>query len=200
MKTNKWKRLISFTMSMAMIVGLAFGEKYAINAYAAGDSVDPAINCFATKEQLRTAFYPDQTTGNYVANSNYNFHTSAQTGRLSFGRKTWKIIGSRTRSTVVGIVSDSDIVLIDDGTWGSTAYNNTTNECTFGGKTVYANHYGVSKIREYLIDRESDVNLFSITEQSYMNRTRHEIADRKNDQTDRIEDVFYFTILFILSQ
>ena len=191
MKTKKLKKRISFAVSMALILCLALGGNFTINSYAAGDSVDPAVNCFATKKQLRTAFYPDQTTGNYVANSNYNFHTSTQMGRLSFGRKTWKIIGSRTRSTVVGIVSDSDIVLIDDGTWGSTAYNNTTNECTFGGKTVYANHYGVSKIREYLIERESDVNFFSITEQSYMNRTRHDIEDRKNGQGDIIEDIFY---------
>ena len=168
--------LLVFGMVAGLIPEVPGGTVHA----KAADVSEPGVNVYATKEQLMTAFTPDENG------------TNANVGKLLFGKNAsgtaqgWYILG-----TDKGVQRDNTIIFAASSIEENVLFNNDKSDKSYkegygiyadGNPTeVYANHYGASRLRTTLQNMASNTNYFSVAEQALMQATTVTTTDTKNE-------------------
>ena len=159
---NKIKKLCGFTMGALFAVAGMFASM-TNSAYAAGGAKLPEVTAFATPEEL--------------ANGNFNLSGLGTVQKVYFGKNynpiVWYIAGKNEDGTLALMTDNS-------GNFGFGAlYSSGTDNKSYEGKTVYANHYGASGVRLDLLDKLS--SFFSEEERRHMADSSIWTPDAYND-------------------
>ena len=173
-------KILSGLLVFGMVAGLVPAVPGGTVHAKASDVSEPGVNVYATKEQLMTAFTPDENG------------TNANVGKLLFGKNAsgtaqgWYILG-----TDKGVQRDNTIIFAASPIVENDLFNNNQLDKSYkegygiyadGNPTeVYANHYGASRLRTTLQNMASDTNYFSVAEQALMQATTVTTTDTKNE-------------------
>ena len=174
------KRIGSLLLALAMIVTsfpVLSTEVQAVEAKTSGTG--PSVTAFAEKDQLMTVFKPDEN-GN-----------SDTIGKLAFGKnegnevQNWYILGKDE-----GVSGDNTVLFAAGPIETGKMFNSGKSDQTYtpaantgytdtSSVTVYANHYGASRLYMDLNGMAS--NYFAGVEQGLMNKTTVKTNDPKNN-------------------
>ena len=174
------KRIGSLLLALAMIVTsfpVLSTEVQAVEAKTSGTG--PSVTAFAEKDQLMTVFKPDEN-GN-----------SDTIGKLAFGKnresevQNWYILGKDE-----GVSGDNTVLFAAGPIETGKMFNSDKSDQTYtpaantgytdtSSVTVYANHYGASRLYMELNSMAS--NYFAGVEQGLMNKTTVKTNDPKNN-------------------
>ena len=173
-------KILSGLLVFGMVAGLVPEVPGGTVHAKAADVSEPGVNVYATKEQLMTAFTPDENG------------TNANVGKLLFGKNAsgtaqgWYILG-----TDKGVQRDNTIIFAASSIEENVLFNNDKSDKSYKGgygiyadgnpTEVYANHYGASGLRTTLQNMASDKNYFSVAEQALMQATTVTTTDTKNE-------------------
>ena len=173
-------KILSGLLVFGMVAGLVPEVPGGTVHAKAADVSEPGVNVYATKEQLMTAFTPDENG------------TNANVGKLLFGKNAsgtaqgWYILG-----TDKGVQRDNTIIFAASSIEENVLFNNDKSDKSYkegygiyadGNPTeVYANHYGASRLRTTLQNMASNTNYFSVAEQALMQATTVTTTDTKNE-------------------
>lgn len=181
MKRGYWKKRIgSLVLAAAMIVTsfpVLSTEVQAVEAKTSGTG--PSVTAFAEKDKLMTVFKPDEN-GN-----------SDTIGKLAFGKnkgkevQNWYILGKDE-----GVSGDNTVLFAAGPIETGKMFNSDKSDQTYtpaantgytdtSSVTVYANHYGASRLYMDLNGMAS--NYFAGVEQGLMNKTTVKTNDPKNN-------------------
>ena len=169
--------LLVFGMVAGLIPAVPGGTVHA----KATDVSEPGVAVYATKEQLMTAFMPDENG------------TNANVGKLLFGKNAsgnaqdWYILGKDA-----GVKNgDNTIIFAASPIVENVLFNNNKSDKSYkegygiyadGNPTeVYANHYGASNLRVTLQGMAINKDYFSDAEQALMQATTVTTTDTKNE-------------------
>ena len=169
--------LLVFGMVAGLIPAVPGGTVHA----KAADVSEPGVAVYATKEQLMTAFMPDENG------------TNANVGKLLFGKNAsgtaqgWYILGKDK-----GVQGDNTIIFAASPiATGINFSENPDKEKNYQNEIVYSNHYGASNLRNELQKMTIDTGYFSDAEKALMQETEIKTWDSKNDTTYTNSDKLY---------
>ena len=169
--------LLVFGMVAGLVPAIPGGTVHA----KAADVSEPGVAVYATKEQLMTAFMPDENG------------TNANVGKLLFGKNAsgtaqgWYILGKDN-----GVQGDNTIIFAASPiATGINFSENTDKEKNYQNEIVYSNHYGASNLRNELQKMTIDTGYFSDAEKALMQETEIKTWDSKNDTTYTNSDKLY---------
>ena len=169
--------LLVFGMVAGLIPAVPGGTVHA----KAADVSEPGVAVYATKEQLMTAFMPDENG------------TNANVGKLLFGKNAsgtaqgWYILGKDN-----GVQGDNTIIFAASPiATGINFSENPDKEKNYQNEIVYSNHYGASNLRNELQKMTIDTGYFSDAEKALMQETEIKTWDSKNDTTYTNSDKLY---------
>ena len=173
-------KILSGLLVFGMVAGLVPAVPGGTVHAKAADVSEPGVAVYATKEQLMTAFTPDENG------------TNANVGKLLFGKNAsgnaqdWYILGKDD-----GVQGDNTIIFAASSIEENVLFNNDKSDKSYkegygiyadGNPTeVYANHYGASRLRTTLQNMASNTNYFSVAEQALMQATTVTTTDTKNE-------------------
>ena len=183
-------KILSGLLVFGMVAGLVPAVPGGTVHAKAADVSEPGVAVYATKEQLMTAFMPDENG------------TNANVGKLLFGKNAsgtaqgWYILGKDN-----GVQGDNTIIFaaspIAMGIEFSEDDNEKAYQKSYGSYTesnlqnVYSNHYGASKLRNELQKMTIGTGYFSDSEKALMQETEIKTWDSKNDTTYTNSDKLY---------
>ncbi|MBD9192086.1 MAG: hypothetical protein EGP96_06085 [Roseburia inulinivorans] len=169
--------LLVFGMVAGLVPAIPGGTVHA----KAADVSEPGVAVYATKEQLMTAFTPDENG------------TNANVGKLLFGKnasgtaQSWYILGKDN-----GVQGDNTIIFAASPiATGINFSENPDKEKNYQNEIVYSNHYGASNLRNELQKMTIDTGYFSDAEKALMQETEIKTWDSKNDTTYTNSDKLY---------
>ena len=169
--------LLVFGMVAGLVPAIPGGTVHA----KAADVSEPGVAVYATKEQLMTAFTPDENG------------TNANVGKLLFGKNAsgtaqgWYILGKDD-----GVQGDNTIIFAASPiATGINFSENPDKEKNYQNEIVYSNHYGASNLRNELQKMTIDTGYFSDAEKALMQETEIKTWDSKNDTTYTNSDKLY---------
>ena len=169
--------LLVFGMVAGLVPAIPGGTVHA----KAADVSEPGVAVYATKEQLMTAFMPDENG------------TNANVGKLLFGKNAsgtaqgWYILGKDN-----GVQGDNTIIFAASPiATGINFSENPDKEKNYQNEIVYSNHYGASNLRNELQKMTIDTGYFSDAEKALMQETEIKTWDSKNDTTYTNSDKLY---------
>ena len=169
--------LLVFGMVAGLVPAIPGGTVHA----KAADVSEPGVAVYATKEQLMTAFTPDENG------------TNANVGKLLFGKNAsgtaqgWYILGKDN-----GVQGDNTIIFAASPiATGINFSENPDKEKNYQNEIVYSNHYGASNLRNELQKMTIDTGYFSDAEKALMQETEIKTWDSKNDTTYTNSDKLY---------
>ena len=171
--------LLVFGMVAGLVPAIPGGTVHA----KAADVSEPGVAVYATKEQLMTAFTPDENG------------TNANVGKLLFGKNAsgtaqgWYILGKDN-----GVQGDNTIIFAASPiATGINFSENPDKEKNYQNEIVYSNHYGASNLRNELQKMTIDTGYFSDAEKALMQETEIKTWDSKNDTTYTNSDKLYMS-------
>ena len=174
-------KILSGLLVFGMVAGLVPTVPGGTVHAKAADVSEPGVNVYATKEQLMTAFTPDENG------------TNANVGKLLFGKNAsgtaqgWYILGKDN-----GVQGDNTIIFAASPIATGINYSeNPDKEKNYQNGIVYSNHYGASNLRKVLQGMVDDTNYFSDAEKALMQETEIKTWDSKNDTTYTNSDKLY---------
>ena len=170
--------LLVFGMVAGLVPAIPGGTVHA----KAADVSEPGVAVYATKEQLMTAFTPDENG------------TNANVGKLLFGKKAasgnaqdWYILGKDD-----GVQGDNTIIFAASPiATGINFSEKPDKEKNYQNEIVYSNHYGASNLRNQLQKMTIGTGYFSDAEKALMQETEIKTWDSKNDTTYTNSDKLY---------
>ena len=169
--------LLVFGMVAGLVPAIPGGTVHA----KAADVSEPGVAVYATKEQLMTAFTPDENG------------TNANVGKLLFGKNAsgtaqgWYILGKDN-----GVQGDNTIIFAASPiATGINFSENPDKEKNYQNEIVNSNHYGASNLRNELQKMTIDTGYFSDAEKALMQETEIKTWDSKNDTTYTNSDKLY---------
>ena len=184
-------KILSGLLVFGMVAGLVPAVPGGTVHAKAADVSEPGVAVYATKEQLMTAFTPDENG------------TNANVGKLLFGKKAasgnaqdWYILGKDD-----GVQGDNTIIFAASPMATGIEFSEDDNEKayqkSYGSYTesnlqnVYSNHYGASKLRNELQKMTIGTGYFSDSEKALMQETKITTKDSKNKTTYTNSDKLY---------
>ena len=174
-------KILSGLLVFGMVAGLVPAVPGGTVHAKAADVSEPGVAVYATKEQLMTAFMPDENG------------TNANVGKLLFGKNAsgtaqgWYILGKDN-----GVQGDNTIIFAASPiATGINFSENPDKEKNYQNGIVYSNHYGASNLRKVLQGMVDDTNYFSDAEKALMQETEIKTWDSKNDTTYTNSDKLY---------
>ena len=174
-------KILSGLLVFGMVAGLVPAVPGGTVHAKAADVSEPGVAVYATKEQLMTAFMPDENG------------TNANVGKLLFGKNAasgnaqdWYILGKDN-----GVQGDNTIIFAASPITTGIQFSETLDEKIYQDEKVYSNHYGASNLRKVLQGMVDDTNYFSDAEKALMQETKIETRDLKNDTTYTNSDKLY---------
>ena len=174
-------QILSGLLVFGMVAGLVPAVPGGTVHAKAADVSEPGVAVYATKEQLMTAFMPDENG------------TNANVGKLLFGKNAsgtaqgWYILGKDN-----GVQGDNTIIFATSPiATGINFSENPDKEKNYQNEIVYSNHYGASNLRNELQKMTIDTGYFSDAEKALMQETEIKTWDSKNDTTYTNSDKLY---------
>ena len=174
-------KILSGLLVFGMVAGLIPAVPGQTVHAKAADVSEPGVAVYATKEQLMTAFMPDENG------------TNANVGKLLFGKNAsgtaqgWYILGKDN-----GVQGDNTIIFAASPiATGINFSENPDKEKNYQNEIVYSNHYGASNLRNELQKMTIDTGYFSDAEKALMQETEIKTWDSKNDTTYTNSDKLY---------
>ena len=174
-------KILSGLLVFGMVAGLVPAVPGGTVHAKAADVSEPGVAVYATKEQLMTAFMPDENG------------TNANVGKLLFGKNAsgtaqgWYILGKDN-----GVQGDNTIIFATSPiATGINFSENPDKEKNYQNEIVYSNHYGASNLRNELQKMTIDTGYFSDAEKALMQETEIKTWDSKNDTTYTNSDKLY---------
>ena len=174
-------KILSGLLVFGMVAGLVLAIPGGTVHAKAADVSEPGVAVYATKEQLMTAFTPDENG------------TNANVGKLLFGKNAsgtaqgWYILGKDN-----GVQGDNTIIFAASPiATGINFSENPDKEKNYQNEIVYSNHYGASNLRNELQKMTIDTGYFSDAEKALMQETEIKTWDSKNDTTYTNSDKLY---------
>ena len=174
-------KILSGLLVFGMVAGLVPAVPGGTVHAKAADVSEPGVTVYATKEQLMTAFTPDENG------------TNTNVGKLLFGKNAsgnaqdWYILGKDN-----GVHGDNTIIFAASPmATGINFSENPDKEKNYQNGIVYSNHYGASNLRKVLQGMVDDTNYFSDAEKALMQETEIKTWDSKNDTTYTNSDKLY---------
>ena len=174
-------KILSGLLVFGMVAGLVPAVPGGTVHAKAADVSEPGVAVYATKEQLMTAFTPDENG------------TNANVGKLLFGKNAsgtaqgWYILGKDN-----GVQGDNTIIFAASPiATGINFSENPDKEKNYQNEIVYSNHYGASNLRNELQKMTIDTGYFSDAEKALMQETEIKTWDSKNDTTYTNSDKLY---------
>ena len=185
---NRVKKGIAVLLSSVLTFGMAAGiiPGSTLRAQAANVSIsEPSITFYATKDQLMDGTFAPNADG-----------TANNVGKLVFGKNSsgeaqkWYILGKDN-----GVSGDNTAIFAAEPIATDVMFNSSTIDKTYiyenEQKTVYANHYGASALRDTLQDIARNTGYFSMKEQSLMQETEVKTMDTYNNNVYATSDKLY---------
>ena len=185
---NRVKKGIAVLLSSVLTFGMAAGiiPGSTLRAQAANVSIsEPSITFYATKDQLMDGTFAPNADG-----------TANNVGKLVFGKNSsgkaqkWYILGKDN-----GVSGDNTAIFAAEPIATDVIFNSSTTDKTYiyenEQKTVYANHYGASDLRNTLQDVAQNTGYFSMKEQSLMQETEVTTMDTYNNNVYATSDKLY---------
>lgn len=185
---NRVKKGIAVLLSSVLTFGMAAGiiPGSTLRAQAANVSIsEPSITFYATKDQLMDGTFAPNADG-----------TANNVGKLVFGKNSsgeaqkWYILGKDN-----GVSGDNTAIFAAEPIATDVMFNSSTIDKTYiyenKQKTVYANHYGASALRNTLQDIARNTGYFSMKEQSLMQETEVKTMDTYNNNVYATSDKLY---------
>lgn len=185
---NRVKKGIAVLLSSVLTFGMAAGiiPGSTLRAQAANVSIsEPSITFYATKDQLMDGTFAPNADG-----------TANNVGKLVFGKNSsgeaqkWYILGKDN-----GVSGDNTAIFAAEPIATDVIFNSSTIDKTYiyenEQKTVYANHYGASALRDTLQDIARNTGYFSMKEQSLMQETEVKTIDTYNNNVYATSDKLY---------
>ena len=191
-RKKRMSKGIAKILSGLLVFGMVAGIVPAVSGQTvhakAADVSEPGVAVYATKEQLMTAFTPDENG------------TNANVGKLLFGKNAsgtaqdWYILGKDN-----GVQGDNTIIFAASpmATVNFNGLNKKDYMIEYGTYAdgdpaeVCANHYGASNLRETLQRMASDKDYFSDAEQTLMQATTVTTTDKKAKKDYTTTDKLY---------
>ena len=174
-------KILSGLLVFGMVAGLVPAVLGGTVHAKAADVSEPGVAVYATKEQLMTAFTPDENG------------TNANVGKLLFGKNAsgtaqgWYILGKDN-----GVQGDNTIIFAASPiATGINFSENPGKEKNYQNEIVNSNHYGASNLRNELQKMTIDTGYFSDAEKALMQETEIKTWDSKNDTTYTNSDKLY---------
>ena len=174
-------KILSGLLVFGMVAGLVPAVPGGTVHAKAADVSEPGVAVYATKEQLMTAFTPDENG------------TNANVGKLLFGKNAsgtaqgWYILGKDN-----GVQGDNTIIFAASPiATGINFSENPDKEKNYQNEIVNSNHYGASNLRNELQKMTIDTGYFSDAEKALMQETEIKTWDSKNDTTYTNSDKLY---------
>ena len=174
-------KILSGLLVFGMVAGLVPAVPGGTVHAKAADVSEPGVAVYATKEQLMTAFMPDENG------------TNANVGKLLFGKNAsgtaqgWYILGKDN-----GVQGDNTIIFAASPiATGINFSENPDKEKNYQNEIVNSNHYGASNLRNELQKMTIDTGYFSDAEKALMQETEIKTWDSKNDTTYTNSDKLY---------
>ena len=174
-------KILSGLLVFGMVAGLVPAVPGGTVHAKAADVSEPGVAVYATKEQLMTAFMPDENG------------TNANVGKILFGKNAsgtaqgWYILGKDN-----GVQGDNTIIFAASPiATGINFSENPDKEKNYQNEIVYSNHYGASNLRNELQKMTIDTGYFSDAEKALMQETEIKTWDSKNDTTYTNSDKLY---------
>jgi hypothetical protein len=174
-------KILSGLLVFGMVAGLVPAVPGGTVHAKAADVSEPGVAVYATKEQLMTAFMPDENG------------TNANVGKLLVGKNAsgtaqgWYILGKDN-----GVQGDNTIIFAASPiATGINFSENPDKEKNYQNEIVYSNHYGASNLRNELQKMTIDTGYFSDAEKALMQETEIKTWDSKNDTTYTNSDKLY---------
>ena len=185
------KRILSILLTLCMVLVLC-----PVTVFAEGEtSSTPSVSAYATKAQLMDDTFAPDSSGNAM-----------NIGKLVFGKNSsgesqqWYILGKDT-----GVSGDNTIIFAASPIASGQVFNSNTSDKIYNygagtgygesadSKTVFANHYGASELREKLqgMVEGSNTTYFTQDEKGLMNPTTVITKDTKNSVTYTTTDKLY---------
>ena len=169
--------LLVFGMVAGLVPAIPGGTVHA----KAADVSEPGVAVYATKEQLMTAFTPDENG------------TNANVGKLLFGKKAasgnaqdWYILGKDD-----GVQGDNTIIFAASPIATGINFSENLDEKIYQDEKVFSSHYGASNLRKVLQGMVDDTRYFSDAEKTLMQETEITTWNSKNDTTYTNSDKLY---------
>ena len=183
---NRVKKGIAVLLSSVLTFGMAAGiiPGSTLRAQAANVSIsEPSITFYATKDQLMDGTFAPNADG-----------TANNVGKLVFGKNSsgeaqkWYILGKDN-----GVSGDNTAIFAAEPIATDVMFNSSTKTYIYENeqKTVYANHYGASALRNTLQDIARNTGYFSMKEQSLMQETEVKTMDTYNNNVYATSDKLY---------
>lgn len=185
---NRVKKGIAVLLSSVLTFGMAAGiiPGSTLRAQAANVSIsEPSITFYATKNQLMDGTFAPNADG-----------TANNVGKLVFGKNSsgeaqkWYILGKDN-----GVSGDNTAIFAAEPIATDVKFNSSAIDKTYiyenEQKTVYANHYGASDLRNTLQDIAGNTGYFSRKEQSLMQETEVKTMDTYNNNVYATSDKLY---------
>lgn len=185
---NRVKKGIAVLLSSVLTFGMAAGimPGSTLRAQAASVSIsEPSITFYATKDQLMDGTFAPNADG-----------TADNVGKLAFGKNSsgevqeWYILGKDN-----GVAGDNTAIFAAEPIATDVIFNSRTTDKPYiyenEQKTVYANHYGASALRNTLQDIARNTGYFSMKEQSLMQETEVKTMDTYNNNVYATSDKLY---------
>lgn len=177
-----------------------------VSIKAEGDTLEPDVTVFATKDDLMTKFTPNSTTG-----------TSDNIAKIKLGRDTknaslieWYVLGKDDGITNGdGEVIDNTVIFSVDTLYrnqipfsetdrGPVNYDYRNDKGYVSGYDLYddlidvnVGHYGASYIRKKLAEIFNNTDYFTTKEQKLLNDTKIETMDDRNENNYILKDKLY---------
>ena len=168
--------LLVFGMVAGLVPAIPGGTVHA----KAADVSEPGVAVYATKEQLMTAFTPDENG------------TNANVGKLLFGKNAsgtaqgWYILGKDN-----GVQGDNTIIFAASPIATGINFSENLDEKIYQDEKVFSSHYGASNLRKVLQGMVDDTRYFSDAEKTLMQETEITTWNSKNDTTYTNSDKLY---------
>ena len=183
-------KILSGLLVFGMVAGLVPAVPGGTVHAKAADVSEPGVAVYATKEQLMTAFMPDENG------------TNANVGKLLFGKNAsgtaqgWYILGKDK-----GVQGDNTIIFAASPIATGKFNNEQKNKAYMKDYGTYAdgdsaeecaaNHYGASNLRVTLQGMASNKDYFSDAEQTLMQATTVTTTDTKAKKDYTTTDKLY---------
>ena len=183
-------KILSGLLVFGMVAGLVPAVPGQTVHAKAADVSEPGVAVYATKEQLMTAFMPDENG------------TNANVGKLLFGKNAsgtaqgWYILGKDK-----GVQGDNTIIFAASPIATGKFNNEQKNKAYMKDYGTYAdgdsaeecaaNHYGASNLRVTLQGMASNKDYFSDAEQTLMQATTVATTDTKAKKDYTTTDKLY---------
>ena len=183
-------KILSGLLVFGMVAGLVPAVPGGTVHAKAADVSEPGVAVYATKEQLMTAFMPDENG------------TNANVGKLLFGKNAsgtaqgWYILGKDN-----GVQGDNTIIFAASPIATGKFNNEQKNKAYMKDYGTYAdgdsaeecaaNHYGASNLRVTLQGMASNKDYFSDAEQTLMQATTVTTTDTKAKKDYTTTDKLY---------